>query len=79
MSGPARIEELRAEAQYARQRLDLYRARMYGSRPTTMSRFRELERISQGAEERFRRALRVAASPDEAATAGAPPYSPRAH
>jgi hypothetical protein len=56
MAGSPRIEDLRAEARYHRERLDLYRAKMYGSRPTTMTRLRELERISQGAEARLRRA-----------------------
>jgi hypothetical protein len=56
MSGPARIEELRAEARYARERYDLYRAKMYGPRPTTMTRLRELERLRDGADARLRRA-----------------------
>jgi hypothetical protein len=51
-----RIEELRAEARYARERLDLYRAKMYGPRPTTMTRLRELERIHEGADARLRQA-----------------------
>jgi hypothetical protein len=50
------IEELRAEARYARERYQLYRAKMYGLRPTTITRFRELERIWHGAEARVRRA-----------------------
>ena len=52
----ARIDELRAEARYARERLDLYRAKMYGLRPRTLTRLRELERIHQGADARLRRA-----------------------
>jgi hypothetical protein len=56
MTESRRIEELRAEARYARQRLDLYRAKMYGPRPTTMTRLRELERIHEGADARLRRA-----------------------
>jgi hypothetical protein len=56
MTGSRRIEELRAEARYARERYDLYRAKMYGLRPTTIGRFRELERISHGADARLRRA-----------------------
>ena len=51
-----RIEDLRAEARYHRDRHDLYRAKMYGLRPTTMTRFRELEQIYQGANARLRRA-----------------------
>jgi hypothetical protein len=56
MSTRRQIEELRAEASYARERYHLYRAKMYGLRPTTMSRLRELERISQGADARLRHA-----------------------
>jgi hypothetical protein len=56
MAGSADIEELWAEARYARERRDLYRAKMYGSRPTTPTRMRELERILEGAEGRLRRA-----------------------
>jgi hypothetical protein len=51
-----RIDELEAEARYARQRLDLYRAKTYGPRPTSPARMRELEREASGAEERLRRA-----------------------
>jgi hypothetical protein len=54
MSTSGRIEELRAEARYARERYDLYRARMYGPRQTSSSRLRELERIHQGAHARLR-------------------------
>lgn len=50
------IEHLRVEARYARERLDLYRAKMYGTRPTTMTRLRELERMSEGASQRLQQA-----------------------
>lgn len=40
----ARLDELRAQARYARQRLDLYKAKAYGSRLTSPTRMRELER-----------------------------------
>lgn len=56
MPDPPRIEDLLAEARYQRHRYDLYRAKMYGPRPTTMRRLRELERAYQGAEARLRRA-----------------------
>lgn len=56
MAGPARIEELRAEARYRRGRYELYRAKMYGLRATSMARLRELERAHEGAEARLRRA-----------------------
>jgi hypothetical protein len=55
-SGAERIDELEAEARYARQRLDLYRAKTYGPRPTSPVRMRELEREADGAEQRLRRA-----------------------
>lgn len=56
MAGSARIEDLRAEARYHRERYDLYRAKMYAQRPTTIARLRELERAHQGAQARLRRA-----------------------
>ena len=56
MAGSPRIEDLLAEARYQRHRYDLYRAKMYGPRPTTMDRLRELERACRGAEARLRRA-----------------------
>ena len=51
-----RIEDLRIEARYRRERYDLYRAKMYGLRPTTAARLRELERAHLGADARLRRA-----------------------
>ncbi len=58
MSLPTDVMEQRvAEARYARQRYDLYRARMYGgSRPTSLTRLRELERLCEHAEARLRHA-----------------------
>jgi hypothetical protein len=56
MSDSGRIAQLRVEARYARERYDLYRAKMYGLRPTTIARFRELERMHQGAAARLCRA-----------------------
>jgi len=56
MAGSPRIEDLQAEARYHRARYDLYRAKMYGQRPTTMGRLRELERAHQGADARLRAA-----------------------
>jgi hypothetical protein len=50
------LDELRAEAQYARERYDLYKAKAYGPRPTSESRMRELERACEGAEARLRAA-----------------------
>ena len=54
--GSADIESLEAEARYARERYDLYRAKTYGPRPTSLARLRELERIHLGAEARLKRA-----------------------
>jgi hypothetical protein len=64
MAGSPRIEDLQAEARYHRARYDLYRAKMYGQRPTTMSRLRELERAHQGAEARLHRAQQQTTSPN---------------
>jgi hypothetical protein len=55
------IDALEAEARYARERYELYRARVYGPRPTSMARLRELQRIHEGAEARLRRARRAEA------------------
>ena len=52
------------EARYRRERYDLYRAKMYGPRPTTLARLRELERAHQGADDRLRRAQQEQASHD---------------
>jgi hypothetical protein len=50
------MQELRAEAQYHRERFELYKARSYGSRPTSLARLRELERRHQAAAARLRAA-----------------------
>jgi hypothetical protein len=52
----AEVAELTAQARYARERYDLYRAKAYGPRPTSPARLRELERACRGAEARLRRA-----------------------
>ena len=41
MGDSADIEQLRAEARHHRQRLELYEARSYGPRPTSVVRLRE--------------------------------------
>jgi hypothetical protein len=51
-----RIEEIRAEARYHRERFDLYKAKVYGASATSDQRLRELERVCQGAEARLRAA-----------------------
>jgi predicted alternative tryptophan synthase beta-subunit len=51
------MEQRLAEARYARERYDLYKARVYGGgRPTSLERLRELERICEQAEARLRHA-----------------------
>ena len=47
------LEQLTAEARYHRQRYDLYRAKMYGLRPTSQTRLRELQRACEGADARL--------------------------
>jgi hypothetical protein len=49
-----KIALLEADARFHRERLALYRARRYGSRPTSEERFRRLERASEVAENRLR-------------------------
>ncbi len=51
-----RLEQLRAEADYHRQRVDLYRARLYGGRAVNPARLEELQRASDRAAERLSRA-----------------------
>jgi hypothetical protein len=46
---------LQAEARYARERYQLYKARTLGPKPTDPGRLAELERVSDGAEARLRR------------------------
>ena len=50
-----RLDELQAEADYHRQRLDLYRARMYGGRAVSTVRLEEFERAADEAAARLRR------------------------
>ena len=60
------LDELREEARYRRERLELYRARMYSGRARNDYRLREYERSSEGASARLRRAealIRRAAPP----------------
>jgi hypothetical protein len=53
------LSRLEAEARYARERYQLYRARAFGSRPTDPGRMRDLERACQRAATRLRRARTV--------------------
>jgi hypothetical protein len=63
-SGSPSIAALEAEARYARERYELYRAKTYGPRPASLARLRELQRIHEGAEARLRRARRAHAATD---------------
>jgi hypothetical protein len=55
VTAPDHLEQLRAEAAYRHQRLALYRAKVYGPRPTTAVRLRELEREYELAASRLER------------------------
>ena len=54
--GSPDLERLEAEAQYHRERLALYRARAYASKPIDPERMRRLEQDSAAADERLQRA-----------------------
>ena len=56
MTTPHRLDELRVDARYHRERRDLYRAKMHGPRPTSPGRMRELERAFALSDSRLRRA-----------------------
>ena len=56
MTSLRRLDELRLDARYHRERRDLYRAKLYGPRPSSPVRFKELERDSILSEARLRRA-----------------------
>jgi hypothetical protein len=51
-----RLEDLRTQARYWRERYSLYQAKVYGPRPTSPARLRELKRAAEDAEARLRRA-----------------------
>jgi hypothetical protein len=56
MTSLRRLEELRLDARYDRERLDLYRAKVYGPGPTSPVRLKALERTCVLSEARLRRA-----------------------
>jgi hypothetical protein len=56
-----RLDRLRTDARYHRQRRDLYRAKTYGPRATSPERMRELERAADQAAERLEAAERETA------------------
>jgi hypothetical protein len=58
MTDAARIEQLRAELAYHRQKRDLYRQKTYSGRPTSPTRMRELDRAVTQAEQRLAHAER---------------------
>jgi hypothetical protein len=53
----ARLDQLRTEAAYHRQRLDLYRAKLYGGRAVDMVRLEEFQKASDSAAARLEAAL----------------------
>jgi hypothetical protein len=67
MTSPSRLEELRADVRYHRERRNLYRAKMHGPRPTSPGRLRDLERACALSESRLRRAEREPETPERTA------------
>ena len=57
-----RLEQLAAEARYHRQRLDLYRARLYGGRAMSLARLEDFQRASDGAAARLRQAKQASSA-----------------
>ena len=55
-----RMEALRAEARYRREKMELYRARLNTGRATNLQRMRDLERAADQAAERLEAAQRAA-------------------
>jgi hypothetical protein len=49
-----RLDELEADERYARERYDLYRAKVYGPRLTSLQQLRQLEHAWRLAETRLR-------------------------
>ncbi|MEA2329896.1 MAG: hypothetical protein QOH58_34 [Thermoleophilaceae bacterium] len=56
MGDSSQLDELREEARYRRERLELYRARLYAGRAGNRDRLADLEREHAGAQARFARA-----------------------
>ena len=54
---PDNLDELRNDARYERDRLSIYRAKVLGSRPTSLVRLRDLERNAARAEARLAHAV----------------------
>jgi hypothetical protein len=66
------LDDLRARAQYARERYQLYKAKGLGQRPTSAARLRELQRASEQADAR----LRFAQAEDRRGSEGKDPHHP---
>jgi hypothetical protein len=58
------------EARYHRERLELYRAKLYGGRAVSEAKLRELERAAEGAEARLKRARDARGGPGNASVGG---------
>ena len=58
MASLRHIDDLKLDARYHRDRRDVYRAKMYGPRPASLARLKELERACALSESRLRRAER---------------------
>jgi hypothetical protein len=56
MTSLRRLDELKADTHYHRDRRDRYRAKMYGPRPASLVHLKELERVCVLSESRLRRA-----------------------
>jgi hypothetical protein len=56
MTSLVRLDELKLDARYHRDRRDLYRAKMYGPRPASLVQLKELERACVLSDARLRRA-----------------------
>lgn len=54
--GAARLDEMRADAEHAQRRYQLYKARSYGPRASSPVRLRELKRESERAASALKRA-----------------------
>jgi hypothetical protein len=65
-----RLEQLRAEERYHRQRLDLYRARLYGGRAVSAARLEEFQRAADDAAARLRHERETGASKHPGARGG---------
>jgi hypothetical protein len=70
------LDDLRTQAQHARERYQLYRAKAYGQRPTSPARLRELQRNHEMADARFRAAEAEQQRTRSAATDPAPVVPP---